>query len=176
MRRLSFIAMLVMICLFMSSLWAEENHYKKADRDLQRVFEHFEGISLENAITQLIAEKNADGIDSGDITDSAVIVEPLCKSTVYDKNDNPNLVYIPVDSFNFPEPPMDFEKEAGFITDEFGNKTISLKIYLNNEIQSYESNVNDLESIGVSVHKLPFTDRVVFGRFTFNLLPKICML
>ena len=60
MRRLSFIAMLVMICLFMSSLWAEENNYRKADRDLQRVFEHFEGISLKSAINQLLAEKQSD--------------------------------------------------------------------------------------------------------------------
>ena len=352
MRRLSFIAMLVMICLFMSSLWAEENNYRKADRDLQRVFEHFEGISLENAITQLMAEKHADDIDSGNITvrfngggalnklyigvenkleilienfnyvkaaslgfefsctaglsgfdwvsgygdlpendipsyvvkehDDAfwgtdvwgnyadvtkypdsilvggidlvsptigippnywptllysmkiyvpddtnlvgdtfyvdnikfasqadwiftnpigtsysplfqgepnsstgnpdappvgfVIAEPLCKSTVYDKNENPNLVYWTDKNENGFEPPMDFEKLAGFVTDEHGTKVISLKILFDNNIQSYEQNVNDLIEIGVVVTKRPYTERFVDGRLPLDLLSKLCQL
>jgi hypothetical protein len=48
---------LILLGLLFSTVFAEENCYWKADRDLQRVYEHFEGISLEKAIDQLIVEK-----------------------------------------------------------------------------------------------------------------------
>jgi hypothetical protein len=52
---------LIALILFLAlpySLDAEENCYYVADRDLQRIYEHFEGISLEDAIDNLILEKS----------------------------------------------------------------------------------------------------------------------
>jgi hypothetical protein len=48
---------LILLCISTSVTRAEENCYRKADRDLQRVYEHFEGVSLEKAIDKLLADK-----------------------------------------------------------------------------------------------------------------------
>jgi hypothetical protein len=51
------LAVILLFPALVSAIHAEENRYYVAERDLQRIYEHFEGISLEKAIDQLLMEK-----------------------------------------------------------------------------------------------------------------------
>lgn len=50
-------AVLILLLIMFSMTSAEQNCYWKANPDLQRVYEHFEGISLEEAIDILLTDK-----------------------------------------------------------------------------------------------------------------------
>jgi hypothetical protein len=59
---------LILISVLISTAYAEQNRYKVADDELRRVYEHFEGISLKDAIDRLIMEKENPGNFMGDVT------------------------------------------------------------------------------------------------------------
>lgn len=67
MKKQKFILVLLLFFFFVSTLNAEQNRYYVADRELQRVYEHFTGISLELAIEQLLAAKHGVEAGSGNI-------------------------------------------------------------------------------------------------------------
>ena len=56
MKRQFLIFVSIIICLISSTLLAQENCYYKADREIQLLYEHFESISLKEAISRLSRE------------------------------------------------------------------------------------------------------------------------
>lgn len=71
--------------------------------------------------------------------------------------------------------PVDW-KTVELNADKSGNNIISLRIALDNEIQSYEENVSELEELGISVFKLRSTQRAVYGDLPLKILPQVCQL
>ncbi|NIP41429.1 MAG: hypothetical protein GWO41_06215, partial [candidate division Zixibacteria bacterium] len=67
MRRKILIMSIALICLMVSVLSAQKNHYRKADHALRAVYEEITGVSLEEAIDQLIAEKREGRMADGNV-------------------------------------------------------------------------------------------------------------
>jgi hypothetical protein len=61
------ITSIALVCLMVTGLFAQKNHYRKADHGLRKAYEHYIGTSLEEAIEQLIIEKRGRDRANGNV-------------------------------------------------------------------------------------------------------------